>query len=153
MFGVFFSPSFSGTPLDSLNYRSDTGLTSDPRTLTSYAPSVNQPFYIGDGFTGNNAFSTTSDSYTPGGTIQTFAIPTGAQYLLLGIGADINLADNQDGANDVTGFSAHVYDNAPLAVPEASSVVSFGLLLVFSLGTVVVSRRKHRAATSGCSSD
>jgi hypothetical protein len=113
LFGVFFSYSFAGTPSNSLNFCSDSGITPDPRTLLSNAPSLNQPFWIGDGFTSNNAFTTASDSYIPPGEIQTFAIPAGATHLLLGIAADDRMDDNQDDAGDVTGFLVHVFDNAP----------------------------------------
>ena len=149
VFGVFFSPTFSGTPQDSLNFRSDNGATVDPRTLTNYAPSVNQPFYIGDGLTGNNAFSTSADTLLPPGAIQTFQVPTGAQFLLLGIGADIELNDNSDAANDVTGFRVHVFDNAPVpAVPEAPTTASLGLLLALGLGGVAVARRRKGSASA-----
>ena len=144
LFGLFFSPTFSGTPKDSLNFRSDSGVTPDPRTLTSYSPTVNQPFYIGDGYTGDNAFSTDADTYTPPGTIQTFQVPTGAQFLLLGIGADVALADNSNISGSSTGFRVHVYDNAP--VPEASSFVSLGLLLALGLGGIIVARRRKGSA-------
>lgn len=147
LFGVFFSPTFIGTPQDSINSRSDSGTVPDPRTLTGYAPTVNQPFYIGDGYTGNNAFTTTSDTLLPAGSIQTFQIPTGASFLLLGIGADDQLNDNQDGAKDVTGYNIHVYDNAPAAVPEASSVKSLGLLLALGLGGAAVAARKKKAVS------
>ena len=145
LFGVFFSPIFSGTPQDSLNFRSDSGTVPDPRTLATYSPTVNQPFYIGDGYTGNNAYSTNADSYLPAGTIQTFLIPTGAQLLLLGIGADNRLNDNSDAAADVTGYRVHVYDNAP--VPEASTTVSLSLLLALGLSSAAIARRR-RPSTS-----
>jgi len=145
LFGVFFSPTFAGTPQDSLNYRSDSGTVPDPRTLTSYAPTVNQPFYIGDGYTGNNAYITTDDTLVPAGMIQTFQIPAGASSLLLGIGADIKLGDNQGGAKTSTGYNIHVYDNAPIAaVPEASTTISLGLLLMLGLSGVVVTARKKK---------
>jgi len=117
LFGMFFSPSFSGVPADSANYRSDSGIIPDPRTLLEYSPSVNQPFCIGDGYTNNNAFSLSAvqDGYVPPGSIQTFDIPSGATYLLLGIAADINLADNQDAGNSATAFAVHVYDDSPTA--------------------------------------
>src|SRR5262249_31067225 len=51
--GFFFSPAFSGTPADSLNYRTDSGISPDPRTFATYAPSLNQPFFIGDGYNQN----------------------------------------------------------------------------------------------------
>ena len=94
LFGVFFSPTFSGTPADSVNYRTDSGITPDPRTLATYAPALNQPFFIGDGYNLNNKLISTSDSLIPAGNQQTFTVPAGATELLLGIGADNNLSDN-----------------------------------------------------------
>jgi hypothetical protein len=131
LFGVFFNPSFVGTPADSLNYRSDNPM--DQRILTMYSPSQNQPFFIGDGSTGNDAFGAGIT-----GTMQTFNIPSGASFLLLGIGADPNLADN-GGA----GFSAQVFDNSP-TVPEASSTVT--LLLVGVLTMVGVKLLRFKTA-------
>jgi len=121
LFGVFFSYSFSGTASNSANYRSDSGIVPDPRTLLSYAPLLNQPFYIGDGYNSNNAFSSISDGYVPPGTVQTFNIPVGATHLLLGIGTDPDLADNRDAATNLMAFAAHIFDNSP-SVPEIISV-------------------------------
>jgi hypothetical protein len=94
-----------------LNFRSDSGITPDPRTLATYSPAVNQPFYIGDGYNANNAFVNNSDSYVPLGSNQTFIIPAGASYLLLGIGADIQLSDNQNASNTNSAFVVHVFDD------------------------------------------
>ncbi len=118
--GVFFSPTFAGTPADSLNYRSDSGIVPDPRTLPAYTPSVNQPFWIGDGYDQNTPFVTNADSYVPPGTNQTYNIPAGASYLLLGIGADVQLNDNVDAGNTSTAFTVHVFDNS---VPEPSTIL------------------------------
>ena len=114
LFGMFFSPSFSGTPADSENFRSDSGITPDPRTRLEYFPAVNQPFWIGDGFSNNNPFSLSAagDDYIPSGFIQTFDIPSGAAYLLLGISADDNLSDNQDIGNSTSAFRVHVFDDS-----------------------------------------
>lgn len=112
LFGVFFSPAFSGTPANSDNYRSDSGIIPDPRTLPFYTPSLNQPFYIGDGYTTTNAYVTNVDTFIPPGMIQTFVIPAGATHLLLGIGADINMADNQNASDTNSAFLAHVYDDS-----------------------------------------
>lgn len=121
LFGVFFSYTFSGTPTNSPNFRSDSGTVPDPRTLLSYSPALNQPFYIGDGYTSNNVFISTSDTFTFPGVIQTFKIPAGATHLLLGIGADIRLNDNQNSSGNPTAFRAHVFDNS-LAPPQVLTV-------------------------------
>src|SRR5208283_4251002 len=68
LFGVFFSPSFTGPVNNSLNFRSDSGLNPDPRTFLDYAPLLNQPFFIGDGYNTNNPYVTNVDSYIPPGT-------------------------------------------------------------------------------------
>lgn len=128
LFGVFFNPDFTGTPPDSQNFRSDTGETPDPRTLLSYAPLLNQPFYIGDGYTSNNAYVTNLDSFIPPGTNQTYVIPAGATYLLLGIGADPDMADNHSAANTSSAFLAHVFDDSGSA-PVIASVAGSGASL------------------------
>lgn len=121
--GVFFSPSFVGTPQDSLDYRSTT--TPDNRTAPSYSPSLNQPFWIGDGYTGNNAYGAAVS-----GTQQIYDIPDGAEYLLLGIGADINLADNQNSANQQTQFTGGSTGSVP--EPESLALVGVAALGVFA---------------------
>ena len=117
--GVFFSPSFVGTPQDSLDYRSTT--SPDNRTALSYSPSLNQPFWIGDGYSGNNPYGAAVT-----GTQQVFNIPDGAEYLLLGIGADINLADNQNSANQQTQFNGGTTGSVP--EPESLALVGVATL-------------------------
>lgn len=112
LFAVFFSPSFTGIPNDSENFRSDNGITPDPRKRDANTPDLNQPFYVGDGYDSNNPFTTDSDTYVPPGSIQTFTIPPGATYLLLGIGADIQLNDNQDATGSASAFRVHIFDNS-----------------------------------------
>jgi hypothetical protein len=121
LFGIFFNPGFTGTAPDSLNYRSDSGIVPDPRTLLSYAPLLNQPFYIGDGYNVDNAYVTNLDSHIPPGTIQTFAIPPGATELILGIGADPDMADNVNASDTNSAFLVHVYDDNS-APPVIASV-------------------------------
>ena len=122
LFGIFFNPNFGGTPADSLNYRSDSGITPDLRAMLSYSPSQNQPFYIGDGYNQNNSYATSSDMLIPAGVQQIFNIPTGAQSLLFGMGADPALSDNSGS------YTVHVtFLPAFASVPEPSSVVLMGI--------------------------
>lgn len=128
VFGVFFNPAFSGSPANSLNYRSDSGITPDPRTLLVYEPSLNQPFYIGDGYNSNSAFASNVESYIPPGTNQTYVIPPGATHLLLGISADNNMGDNRNASDTNSAFLVHVFDDRQSA-PVISSIVSPGPIL------------------------
>ena len=78
LFGVFFSPSREGTPADSVNYRTDSGISPDPRTLATYAPALNQPFFIGDGYNLTTGVDLDlSDSLILAGNQQTFTYPAG----------------------------------------------------------------------------
>jgi MYXO-CTERM domain-containing protein len=124
LMGVFFTPGQPG--VDSVNYRSDSGIVPDPRTLSTYSPAINQPFWIGDGYDSNNPFSTADDAYIPPGANQTFNVPVGTQYLLLGIGADIRLDDNQNAAGQATAYKVHVFSNVPTPVPEPGSLALLG---------------------------
>jgi len=128
LFGVFFKTNFVGTPANSLNSRSDSGLVPDPRTRLSYAPLLNQPFYIGDGYNSNNAYFTNVDSYIPPGTNQTFEIPAGATHLLLGIGADVDMNDNQNASNTNSAFVVHVFDDNG-SPPVIATVTSPGAVM------------------------
>ena len=126
LFGVFLSSSIGGSPDNSVNYRSDSLILPDPRTLTAYSPTLNQPFWIGDGYDMNNPFVTNSDAFVPPGTNQTFNIPAGASYLLLGIGADIELSDNQNAGVGPTAFTVHVFDNV---VPEPATWILMSMVI------------------------
>jgi hypothetical protein len=137
LFGVFFSPSFVGTPANSLNYRTDSGINPDPRTLSSYSPSVNQPFQIGDGYNQNNPFVTASDSNIPPGVQQVFNIPVGATFLLLGMGADPVLGDN------FGGYTVHATYLPLASVPEPSTLLSAGVCVVLGLGYRLLRRPLH----------
>jgi hypothetical protein len=129
IFGVFFDPTFSGIPANSFDYRSDNGISPDPRTLLSYSPSLNQPFWIGDGYNQNTPYNSSmqNSTYVPPGIQQIYNIPTGAAYLLLGIGADINMADNQFGAGQTQFTGAQ-------SVPEPPTMLLVGLSLMGLVG-------------------
>jgi hypothetical protein len=89
------------------------------RILSTYSPQLNQPFFIGDGLTGNNGYGQPSLR-----TEQTLNIPVGASELLLEIGADPVPHDNFG-----PGFTVILTN----AVPEPSALVlaSTATLLVF----------------------
>ena len=123
LFGIFFSPSFAGVAPDSLNFRFDEGLAN--LSLTSQSPALNQPFFIGDGFTGNLNFGGATS-----GTQQTFFVPAGATQLLLGIGADDFLQDNIG-----PGFAV-----------EITSVPLPAALPLFALGIAGLARHRRRRA-------
>jgi hypothetical protein len=123
LFGIFFNANFTSEPIDSLNYRSDSGLSPDPRTFPSYAPVQNQPFFIGDGVDENNPFLTADEGHTPPGSPQTYYVPPGATSLILGIGADNRLDDNDNGLA-TTGYRVHVFDNSPASVSTRLAFVT-----------------------------
>ena len=122
LYGIFFNPSFAGTPADSLNYLNG---NPDQRTLSTYSPSVNQPFFIGDGLDHNNNLGVTA-----AGNPQTFNIPAGASELLLGIGPDNTLNDNGGPGYDVRiqvnqSATATVVVNSPnVTVTKSADAVS-----------------------------
>ena len=132
LMGVFFSSTFVGTGTASADYRSTTSSnqvpSTDNREQTTYSPLLNQPFWIGDGYTGNDPYG-----QPVSGTQQVFNIPNGALYLLLGIGADINMADNQNSAVGPTEFSG-----GGTSVPEPATLVLMGL----GFAGLVVTRRR-----------
>jgi hypothetical protein len=129
LFGVFFSPSFVGTAPNSDNYRSDA--SPDIRGLLSYSPLLNQPFFIGDGYTGLEAYGAPST-----GSLQTFHVPAGAQFLLLGIGADTFIPDNGG-----PGLTVNV-----LSIPEPSSLMLGGTAAWIGLAGLAARNRRRRDA-------
>jgi hypothetical protein len=144
LFGIFFNPNFAGTPANSFDFRANSGIVPDPRTLGSYSPSLNQPFFIGDGLDQNNKLGVTA------GNPQTFDIPAGATELLLGIGPDNNLNDNSGPGYDVT-----VFDNSgssPPPPPPLPSVPEPGTIALFGIGIAGVAvfcwRRRTRTASA-----
>jgi hypothetical protein len=146
LFGVFFRPGFVGPPNNSLNYRSDSGIIPDPRTLATYSPTINQPFWIGDGYDENHPFVSNSDAIVLSGANQTFNIPAGASFLLLGIGADINMGDNVNAGVGPTAFTVHVFDNA---APEPAT----WLLLSVAVGVIACGRIRRHARPAGSAAD
>jgi hypothetical protein len=84
--GVFEAPSLSGNPPPTLDF------TTLGTSFTSFAPALNQLFYIGDGLTGDGT-----------GAVQQFIVPAGATRLYLGI-SDAPGFDGAPGAyNDNSG--------------------------------------------------
>jgi hypothetical protein len=109
--GVFTSDAEPADPAPAaLDYTSSTG------TLTpsdaSYAPSLNQVFFMGDGLTGNNA-----------GETQQFVVPAGATTLWLGVvdagfyqGAPISTEGNVGGFNATVGIQPFVPANSKATI-------------------------------------
>ena len=129
LLGVFTN----GTPTGAAPARVD---ATTHMGLASFSPLLNQTFFVGDGLTG-----------TGSGTVQQFFVPDGATTLTLGFADAGNFvgdpgfyADNV--GRDTVSFSV----NAPAAVPEASTTVSFGLLLALGLGGLVVSAKRKKAS-------
>ena len=129
--GVFLS---NATPADpapaSLEFTNDGTPGLIDVGFAGLSPLLDQTFFIGDGLTGNGA-----------GTPQKFIVPDGATRLFLGY-ADANNYSGapgqyQDNSGAVT---ASFQVSAP--VPEASTTVSFGLLLALGGWVVAAKRRK-----------
>ncbi len=81
-------------------------------------------------------------SAAPVNNVDWFFIGTQNSILVPQGGGTLYLADNDDPAKNGGGFTVNV---APAAVPEASSVVSFSLLMAFGLGGLVVAARRKKA--------
>ena len=115
---VFLGPSRPGAPVPSgLNFS-----TAASQDFSSLSPGLQQVFFIGDGL-------------TSGHVPQTFIVPTGATRLFLGS------MDGYEWSNNSGQFDVKIQE-AP--VPEASTTVSFGLLLALGLGGVVVAAKRGK---------
>lgn len=92
--------------------------TTSSTSSTSYSPLLNQTFFIGDGLTGDGT-----------GTQQVFNIPTGANFLFLGI-SDAPAYDGPPGAyNDNSGAFSVTYSingGSVSATPEPASLALLG---------------------------
>ena len=93
---------------------------------------MDQTFFIGDGLTGNGV-----------GAAQQFIVPDGATRLFLGYADGNNYSgapgQYQDNSGSVT---ASFQVLAP--VPEASTTVSFSLLLALGFGGVVTATKRKK---------
>lgn len=99
--------------------------------------------------TGNTATNYLQDPANPGKTLA-FDPANSANTLSMFNGMDVSgdwtlkLTDYQtDNTGSFTGFKFNI---TPAAVPEASSILSFGLLLLLSTGSVILYARRKTAA-------
>ena len=104
--------------------------------FTSLSPALDQTFFIGDGRTGNGS-----------GTQQQFVVPDGATRLFLGY-ADGNNYSGAPGQYQDNSGSVLASFQVLAPVPEASTTVSFGLLLALGMGGLGVAARRKKAAKS-----
>lgn len=123
----------SNAPGAATNY-----LAAGAESMTSYSPTLNQAFFIGDGLTGDGT-----------GSLQTFYVPTGATYLYLGIsdaggynGAPGSYGDNFGSYSvNYTATSATPTPTPTSTTPEPSSLVLLGTGVLSAAGAV---RRRVR---------
>ena len=125
--GVFTtSDAPSGAPPATLTY------TTSTMQETSYSPLLNQVFFIGDGYTGNDIGTATQT-----GTQQTFDVPLGATQFFLGVpdacgfnGSPSCYGDNQ-GSYTVNGALTAPASSAP--EPSGMALIAAGLGAAFLL--------------------
>ncbi len=103
-------------------------------SFVSISPLLDQTFFVGDGLTGNG-----------NGSRQQFLVPDGASRLFLGY-ADANGYNGAPGQYQDNGGSVTASFQISSPVPETSSVISFGLLLVLGLGGAAVAARRRKSA-------
>ena len=112
-------------------------LAAGAESMTSYSPTLNQVFFVGDGLTGDGT-----------GTTQTFYVPTGASYLYLGIsdasgynGGPSAYGDNV-GSYTVNYTATSAGTPTPTSTtPEPSSLMLLGTGVLSAAGAI---RRRVR---------
>ena len=133
LLGVFVNANpFQVTPA-SLAYNDVASIS-----FTSFAPDLNQVFFIGDGLTGNGT-----------GTAQVFTAPGNATQLLLGF-ADAPSYQGAPGAyNDNSGDFRVTYALSTVATGAVPEPASWALMIMgFGLAGAAVRRRVHARATA-----
>jgi hypothetical protein len=125
LIGVFLdnsTPSGTGGPT-SLDF-------TDPSVISqaSFAPLLNQIFFIGDGFTG-----------TGSGTQQQFTVPTGATRLFLAVADSFGSSDGNPGSLDVT---------VDTTAPEPASFALVGLAGL-ALAAFAISSQRSAISQTG----
>lgn len=127
LLGVFLDASAPNTTAapGALDF-SPSGLGTGFATL---APALKQPFFIGDGLTGNGT-----------GAVQTFVVPVGATRLYLGT------SDGFGWFNNAGAFSATVsiVQAGPPAAPAQIPTLALPMLVLLSLGIVGLRYRLQR---------
>ena len=123
LLGVFLGPDLPDANPAPTSLDFSTAASQNYLTLL---PAVQQVFFIGNGLTST-------------GDIQHIVAPTGATRLFLGT------MDGYQWYGNTGQFNVGVTDLNSAPVPEASTTISFGLLLALGLGGLVVAGRRRRA--------
>lgn len=123
LIGVFVDsgnlPMAGDIPPATLNYSAGPSMTD-----ASFAPLLNQAFFIGDGLTGTGT-----------GTVQSFLAPTGANRLLLGFADGWSFSGTPSYYGDNPGsLSVSGAVTAPVPLPPALAALGAGLLALSTFG-------------------
>ncbi len=102
---------------------------------TVFAPSANSSLLVAD--TKNNAIYKVTGPFTPGGAYSSI----GSTNTLDSVDLTTGLATSISSGLFPSNASPHGLGFLPAAVPEASTTVSFGLLLCFGLGGVIAKKK------------
>jgi hypothetical protein len=123
--GVFLAPGGPSTPATPLSYSST--------SATTYSPTLDQVFFIGDGLTGNGT-----------GTVQDFYVPTGATSLYLGISDAPGYFGGLGGYGDNAGAFTVTSNSFPTSSSPTPEPSSFALLLTGSFAFIAAIGRRVR---------
>lgn len=128
LLGVFTTDAVSGSAPARQNY------TGTAKNALTYAPLLNQTFFIGDGLTG-----------TGNGTVQLFAVPDNATRLFLGFADAGNFNGTPGLYNDNVGALTASFFVQQVPEPHTVLLMSAGLLTVALRGRRKTCRRSVQA--------